>query len=68
LSTPEEKARLLIYRIIERGADAPLLPDWEPDVKGNCTCEHSWLFHQLAEPHVCNECKTCNGYAPRLPA
>jgi hypothetical protein len=47
----------------EKGVE--LAPDWVPAAKTECTCGHSWLYHQLTEPHVCNECKARLGYEPR---
>ncbi len=53
-----------VKKLMEIAANAKPLPDWHPAVRTQCTCGHSWLFHWLAEPHKCNDCKTCPGYVP----
>ncbi len=39
--------------------------NWSPEVKTNCVCGHSWIYHWLAAPHKCNDCVACNGYEVR---
>lgn len=51
-----------LWELVER---TPEIPDWEPEVRGDCVCGHSWLFHWLRAPHRCNDCKECLGYTPK---
>lgn len=56
----------LLKRFLDLIKDVDELPDWEPPIKTDCMCGHSWLFHWLKVPHKCNNCDECTGYEPRL--
>lgn len=37
------------------------MDEWNPE-PGHCECGCLHLWHQLREPHKCNECDKCTGY------